>query len=454
MYFVLAFRAPVLTLFLTLLVFAHLVLALAPNAGDGRGSAEHACQQHFLAPVVHADSHPLLQVSSSVYSPSQNSQSSLLIFDWAPSRIVSSNVVALLKDAGARACFFLSASAICDDTEPLLRELLGHGHTIVLASEATDDEHFEVIIRREEAAFESATGRGIYFIDSVLYNRSASLGLFLLPRPTKAVSNQLALDLLSKRDASQLHIARIEHFLTDAQLHCLYDRMLCDLTARGEIYFALCQDVRAEYFARRDIDLFKFAPISFSLWTDVHTTSDEDDPPPQYVPRFVSTRALSRPQEERQRGGFVQDNRLRVNIAYDHLVANTRTAAPIKEVMYTLYTLSNFQIQAVSNRTITLSDVLRTSGATSAYETDVLFSEPEDDSTQNRRYWLLLPAVALLAHGVHGLRWVWAAREIARSSLPQIMKPRGSRRDLRLACLKARVRSSLLDRVADFSKAV
>lgn len=151
----------------------------------------------------------------------------------------------------------------------------------------------------------------------------------------------------------------LESALSLDQLHCAYDHWNCDFVAAGEVFHPHCQRLRLEYAARTEgnVDLFKFASKSTA-----------------YQPEAAAKQVLLRPFESKTSSQpathFVERHRARVDAAYARLRDAGATAeAPIKQVMYMLYTLSDTDVAAFGEKqSPELGEKLNEIGATLRYE--------------------------------------------------------------------------------------
>jgi hypothetical protein len=153
----------------------------------------------------------------------------------------------------------------------------------------------------------------------------------------------------------------IETVLETDQVRCAYNHLNCDFVAGGEVFRKLCQRLRQEYYIREQVDLFKFA----SRIKPYNGVDDVLDLPGSRVNAGSLTNE-----------NFVSSNRLRVDTAYKHLVSRSAVAeAPIKEVMYVLYTVSDTTLLDAQAGKVDLARELSAMGARTPYS-DVLYSIP------------------------------------------------------------------------------
>jgi hypothetical protein len=173
----------------------------------------------------------------------------------------------------------------------------------------------------------------------------------------------------------------IESMLETDHVRCAYNQLNCDFVAVGEVFRKLCQRLRKEYYIREQVDLFKFA-------SRINPYTGFDD-----ILEKSARRANARSVTN---SNFVASNRLRVETAYKHLVSRSAIAeAPIKEVMYVLYSISDSILQDALAGKVDLARELSAMGARTPYS-DVLYSIPMAEHVRWLSWGLLMLGLACI----------------------------------------------------------
>lgn len=348
-----------------------------------------------LKPLHLPSCHPTLISSHVQLTPNAKSDAvepaPLLIFDVPFIESTAHLPATLVKSSTPTVVVFVSADEMRHSCDDLVRPLIRYGHIVIPNIPSLGIEDFESRLHDALFIFESCTGFIQPFYSRSTRTSDTAFPLFLIEQVEHANStltfrNQAALDRLSTIDAKQ-GIVRI---FDDRQLHCLYDRLGCDLVAKYELLFAMCKSLREEYFKRRKVDLFKFAPKKQgSHWTD----SD-------FMLTYEGQQNVN---SNLETVGVVEQNRKRIDMAFAHISASRRSEAPVGEVLSIVYTLSDAQLNDVANGRVAMSKLLREIGADQRAEDDTVFLDLESDGERFRRRCMLLVATLSILYATIGL---------------------------------------------------
>jgi len=265
-------------------------------------------------------------VGSSGVDGTENSMPIAVVSNLEP--ILSSGLLETLESEGKRAIFFLGREDFSYN-EKAVRTIVSLGHHVGLSFLQGFEEHdlrYEIEIARsivtEQGFAESVTGKKPIFllspklgISSTLVNATRSIGCFLVHSDSALVEARV--DLLKPNFVS------VESLLDSEQIHCAFDRTLCDFVGRSESFRKQCDRFRIEYYRREGIDLSKFAPKRLRNLR-----------PEEFEKALV---AESTPDEK----SFLQRNRLRTQRAYDKI----DEGRSLREIMTVMYGLSDEQIE-------------------------------------------------------------------------------------------------------------
>lgn len=243
--------------------------------------------------------------------------------------------------------------------------------------------------------------------ENVLFDQDASEWLSAHPADEEASDAEGNWHSLVTKDGSSL-----EGALSLDQIHCAYDHWSCDFVAEGELFYPYCQRLRLEFAARTEtnIDLFKFADKNSPFGLD-HTARTLLTP---------HRRNLDGDSGHSPSQSFVERHRSRVEAAYSRLRSTSATAeAPIKQIMYMLFTLTDAEIEEFGTHSLSAASTLEI-GKKSMLDAklDQIGATMRYEDMGSRQLWLtsklswlrtrfplnshLLLGLALIAFGVRG----------------------------------------------------
>ncbi|KAJ8903652.1 hypothetical protein NDN08_004754 [Rhodosorus marinus] len=242
--------------------------------------------------------------------------------------ILSNGLIEALEVERRQAIFFLGRADFSYN-EKAVRDIVSRGHHVGLSFLQDFEEHdlrYEIEIARsivtEQGFAESVTGRKPIFllspklgISSTLINATRSIGCFLVHSDSALVEARA--DILKPNSVS------VESLLDSEQIHCAFDRTLCDFVGPRESFRKQCDRFRVEYYGREGIDLSKFVPKRM-----------QDLRPAEFEKALA---AESAPDEK----SFLKRNRLRTQRAYDKI----DEGRSLREIMTVMYGLSDEQIE-------------------------------------------------------------------------------------------------------------
>ncbi|KAA8496415.1 hypothetical protein FVE85_0144 [Porphyridium purpureum] len=274
-------------------------------------------------------------VRTQVHMEASNGPSAFLAFNMPLDELVAKQVIERLAVARASALVVVERGDV-DSHGHVLRLLVRAGHHLcmknipALVGVHATAESLAQALDTEMGFLDAPLNKLPQFVrdqhrsyGAEFLNASQAAGTFAVdldtPVPGVLFVNDDALES-AESGALQGKRTGIEPFLDSEQLHCLYDRIGCDQVARMELYYLNCQRLRAEFYRRERVDLWKYA----------------------------SRRGRYRGEEPQVAGPVeakVQDiiaqNRMRINIAHERI----KQGALLREVMLTLYTLSDQQLR-------------------------------------------------------------------------------------------------------------